>query len=291
MDSSGAEEWRELVSAPGAVTDKEIGEEAEGQDVVEPIEAGDGERLLADREKENQRKEQEEEKQCGAEELQEEERVAKERQDNLQVADHAVFGGTELELKVHDERERLLAATYRDQEKQRKDRAQARRERDGNNIYKPVQSDLDTNDDESCYIEIKNLVLIEKSVIHKKALEEWDRKEKLFASRVERKTNKVGNLKNEVYQLIGLFSVFQGVVLTAVSQSNLLHCNNRWSPILLSVLASIVTIAGVAQKLLQISSLEYTIYSENQALKVCVAIALNFLHVAKRLMCVHRLVN
>ncbi|KAG0601376.1 hypothetical protein M758_11G105800 [Ceratodon purpureus] len=118
-----------------------------------------------------------------------------------------------------------------------------------------------------CYEEIKNLLDIEKNPVYAKAQEEWSKKETLFTSRVERKKKKVANLKNEIYQLIGFFSVFQGVLLTAVSQSNLLHCNNPWSPIALSVVASVVTVAGVLQKLMQIRSLQKTIHSEEQALK------------------------
>ena len=118
---------------------------------------------------------------------------------------------------------------------------------------------------------MKNLVYIENSPIHKKALEDWKGKEKLFKLRVERKSSEVSSLKNEVYQLLGFFSVFQGVVLTAVAQSNLLHCNNQWSPITLSVLASVVTVCAIIQKLLQISSLLNIIHSEEKSLKVCVA--------------------
>lgn len=128
-----------------------------------------------------------------------------------------------------------------------------------------------------CYKEIKRLLKIEKSPIHAKALGEWSRKESLFTNRVERKKTKVSDLKNEIYQLIGFFSVFQGVLLTAVSQSNLLHCNNWWSPIILSAVASIVTIFGVVQKLLQIESFQKTIHSEEQSLKVCHHLALYML--------------
>lgn len=120
-----------------------------------------------------------------------------------------------------------------------------------------------------CYEEVKTLLMIERNPIYAKALEEWSRKEKLFTSRVERKKNQVANLKNEVYQLIGFFSVFQGVLLTAVSQANLLRCSNSWSPILLSVVASIATIGGVFLKSRVIKDLRRTITSEERALKVC----------------------
>lgn len=119
-----------------------------------------------------------------------------------------------------------------------------------------------------CYEEIKNLLWIENHPVHKRALEEWERKINLFTARVERKKKQSGDLRNEIYNLVGFFSVFQGVLLTAVSQSNLLHCNNAWSPISLSTLASVVTIAGVWQKFRVIEDLEKTIYKEGRALKV-----------------------
>ena len=118
------------------------------------------------------------------------------------------------------------------------------------------------------YHELKNLLWIEKNELHKKALEDWERKGKLLTAKVERKKKRSGNLRNEVYQLIGFFSVFQGVVLTAVSQSNLLHCNNLWCPIVLSGLASFVTLAGVRQKLDHISALDKTILAEEASLGV-----------------------
>jgi hypothetical protein len=118
------------------------------------------------------------------------------------------------------------------------------------------------------YSEIKRLLVIQQSPIHAKALEEWSKKETLFSTRVERKKQGVANVKSDVYQLLGIFSVFQGVLLTAVAQSSLLHCNNWWSPIALSLMASVVTISGVVQKLKRILEFQHTIHSEEQSLKV-----------------------
>ena len=119
------------------------------------------------------------------------------------------------------------------------------------------------------YTEIKRLLDIENNPVYVKALQEWSRKEALFSNRVERKKKIVSNLKNEIYQLIGFFSVFQGVILTAVAQSSLLHCRNLWSPISLSVLASAASISGVVHKLMQIQSFQTTIDLEDRTLKVC----------------------
>ncbi|KAG0621491.1 hypothetical protein M758_3G024500 [Ceratodon purpureus] len=165
-------------------------------------------------------------------------------------------------LRLYQEEENKSAKSYYKGEETKKKREAKKRE-----VEPLIEPTSKRPPKDLSFSEIKNLVFIENSPIHKKALEEWERKEKLFSSRVERKSTKVGNLKNEVYQLIGFFSVFQGVVLTAVSQSNLLHCNNKWYPISLSALASAVTIAAIAQKLYQISSFQETIYSEEASLK------------------------
>lgn len=99
------------------------------------------------------------------------------------------------------------------------------------------------------YQVVRNLVEIEDSRVHKKALEYWTSMETLSYDRVNKADQGIANGKNEIYQLIGFFTVFQGVLLTAVTGSNLLHCNNLWSPIFLSVLASGVSVVGVIQKL------------------------------------------
>lgn len=105
-------------------------------------------------------------------------------------------------------------------------------------------------------------------VLYKVALEHWEAKDKLFASRVEKKTKQSMSVRNEIYQLIGFYSVFQGVLLTAVAQSNLLHCNNWWSAFTLSALASFVTVFGVKQKFDTIWALEKTIATEDITRKV-----------------------
>lgn len=116
--------------------------------------------------------------------------------------------------------------------------------------------------------EIDNVLWIKRSRRHLVALEEWEKKDELFAQRVDRKRKQSLSVKNEIYQLIGFYSVFQGVLLTAVSQSNLLHCNNWWTAFSLSAFASVVCIAGVVQKFHTIWGWEKTIGSEDIARKV-----------------------
>ena len=107
-----------------------------------------------------------------------------------------------------------------------------------------------------------------KHLLYNEALVHWEAKDKLFATRVEKKTKQSLSVRNEIYQLVGFYSVFQGVLLTAVAQSNLLHCNNWWSVFTLSALASFVTVFGVKQKFETIWGLEKTIATEDITRKV-----------------------
>lgn len=128
----------------------------------------------------------------------------------------------------------------------------------------------DSDEERVCLakMEIDNIIWIRKTRRHKVALEEWMKKDELFAARSDRKRKQSLSVKNEIYQLLGFYSVFQGVLLTAVAQSSLLHCNNWWTAFSLSALASCVTIGGFIHKFWIIWSLEITIHTENISRKV-----------------------
>lgn len=120
--------------------------------------------------------------------------------------------------------------------------------------------------------EIRGLLWIEQegNELLARAYREWQRKDELFASRIDKKKKQSASLRNEIYQLIGFYSVFQGVLLTAVAQSNMLHCHNWWTAFSLSLFASIVTIAGVIQKFRAVLALEKTIRNEADARSECI---------------------
>ncbi|XP_024361952.1 uncharacterized protein [Physcomitrium patens] len=94
--------------------------------------------------------------------------------------------------------------------------------------------------------------------VYREALEEWDKKSIVVASSIERKTKQVESLKNEIYNLVGFYSVFQGVVFTAVAQGNehFFTCSKCFIAIVLSILASVVSFVGVWQKHQKIQYLE-----------------------------------
>jgi hypothetical protein len=118
------------------------------------------------------------------------------------------------------------------------------------------------------YQEIKRLLLIEGQPVLKKALDVWESKRENHVNYIDRTKSNVAEVKNEIYQLIGFFSVFQGVLLTAVAQASQLHCPTSWIPISLSLFASVVTIAGVIQKLGQIKDLHNIVHYVQQSQKV-----------------------
>ena len=79
-------------------------------------------------------------------------------------------------------------------------------------------------------------------------LADWENKYKESRQRIDRKESFILGVKNEIYNLIGFFSVFQGVVLTTVSQASALTCYNWWGPFALSLLCSIATLFGIFSK-------------------------------------------
>ncbi|KAH9566719.1 hypothetical protein CY35_04G143800 [Sphagnum magellanicum] len=98
-------------------------------------------------------------------------------------------------------------------------------------------------------IEAERLLEIDSVPKLKRILKEWEKRFEVSSLRIEKKSTRSINAKNELYQLIGFYSVFQGVVLTAVAQTNLIQCQQSWGPVSLSLLASIATIVSVYIKL------------------------------------------
>lgn len=122
---------------------------------------------------------------------------------------------------------------------------------------------------------IRNLLWIEQHPVYKKALAEWEGEENLFASRIARKLDRRRALQNDVYQMIGFYSVFQGVLLTASSQSSYLRCRNVGLPIALSAFASFGTLMHIRRKLEVSLELQKTIISEDFFLKVLRSLCLS----------------
>jgi hypothetical protein len=121
---------------------------------------------------------------------------------------------------------------------------------------------------------IRNLLLIKdptdnKTKELKVALEEWRSDAEMFGKRVDKKQKEVRNIANEIYQVVGFYSAFQALLLGAVAQSNLLHCNDLGFPLALSALATFVAVVGIGQKSWNILQCNMLIRSEDATRQVC----------------------
>lgn len=90
---------------------------------------------------------------------------------------------------------------------------------------------------------------IEEHPVLKLMLKDMENQAAAIARKIERKETRTFVVKNEIYQLLTFFVVFQGVVLTAVAQASTLKCRHWWAPFTLSLIASAMTFVGVYQKL------------------------------------------
>ncbi len=102
----------------------------------------------------------------------------------------------------------------------------------------------------------------------KYAYDIWQTREAQLKKRVANHESQVSNLTNEIYQLLGFASAFQGLLLTAVAQASQLKCHNVGIPLALSLFATVVTLAGVWQKKGIITELKRTLSTEDLVRKV-----------------------
>ncbi|CAM6025814.1 unnamed protein product [Sphagnum balticum] len=100
------------------------------------------------------------------------------------------------------------------------------------------------------------------------ALQDWERSLEEYKKHVDTYKKDRDVLRNEIYQGVGFFSAFQGLLLTAVAQSTLLSCKNLIFPFLLSAIATFTTVALVLQKYSVINNLESRISVEEPAQQV-----------------------
>ncbi|KAH8938533.1 hypothetical protein BDL97_16G088600 [Sphagnum fallax] len=99
-------------------------------------------------------------------------------------------------------------------------------------------------------------------------LDDWEKQFKVARDRIETKTSGTNNAENDLYPWIGLFSVFQGVVLTAVAQSSTFGCRQSWAPASLSIIASLVTVVSVHFKLINYNDLKANLLKEISQSKI-----------------------
>ncbi|KAG0626210.1 hypothetical protein M758_2G111200 [Ceratodon purpureus] len=93
-------------------------------------------------------------------------------------------------------------------------------------------------------------IVSEQGKVVKYALERWDDTYKLQIGRAEQKRIRVIDAKTELYRMVSLYILFQGVVLTTVVKASNLKCHNSFAPALFSALVYIAAIFGLRDRLL-----------------------------------------
>lgn len=122
---------------------------------------------------------------------------------------------------------------------------------------------------------LKNLVWIQDNRYPREALAEWERRFKVDNQSARQRENRCQDLTNQMYNLVGFFSVFQGVVLTAVTQLTVSTqpprplCGKVWFPVLLSGLAAIATSVGICLKFKDLYEQKLFLRIDKLACRVC----------------------
>jgi hypothetical protein len=83
----------------------------------------------------------------------------------------------------------------------------------------------------------------------KVAFEHASNQRTMLENQIHKREEEMRSVKNEIYQVVGFFSAFQGLLITAAAQSNLLHCNNVGFILALSAFATAVAVFGIWQKI------------------------------------------
>lgn len=96
----------------------------------------------------------------------------------------------------------------------------------------------------------------------------WTKKAKVSAGRLDAYRTNLASSTNQLIQLIGLFIVFQGVLLTACVQSARLTCKTYWFPLTLNIIATFCAAAGIWAKFKEIIVFEKLEDEFNQEHKV-----------------------
>ncbi|XP_024371984.1 uncharacterized protein [Physcomitrium patens] len=116
--------------------------------------------------------------------------------------------------------------------------------------------------------EANRLAEIEATPRLRTILKEWEQNFNYSWGKIENEENKCNRHRSEIHQLIGYFSVFQGVVLTAVAHTSSLSCQTWWIPFTLSSLACLATLWAVTQKLRSLFFLKCILEKDRQQSQV-----------------------
>ncbi|KAG0581236.1 hypothetical protein KC19_4G235400 [Ceratodon purpureus] len=115
---------------------------------------------------------------------------------------------------------------------------------------------------------VDNLVWIKENSYYREALEDCKERKKSLGEKLDRREKRVEELTNQIYNVVGFFSVFQGVILTAVTQLTQSTqpprplCGKVWFPVVLSGLAAIAAAFGIGLKYRHLNSIDKLIHNE-----------------------------
>ncbi|MCO5608344.1 hypothetical protein L7F22_062552 [Adiantum nelumboides] len=91
------------------------------------------------------------------------------------------------------------------------------------------------------------------NIEHRVTLDDWTKQHETSERHLIRKQSNCSSARSDLYQILGLFFVFQGVILTAVAQANMLKCHNWILPFFLCLIASVAAFGACLQKLKELS--------------------------------------
>ncbi|KAH7284358.1 hypothetical protein KP509_34G050900 [Ceratopteris richardii] len=78
----------------------------------------------------------------------------------------------------------------------------------------------------------------------------WETDQKAFDKRLQDEEDELRSVRDGIYKVIGMYTMFQGVIFMAVSQSSLLNCALAWCPGSLCAAVYLATIIVVVQRLM-----------------------------------------
>lgn len=125
----------------------------------------------------------------------------------------------------------------------------------------------------------QKLLEIERSVEHKLILQNWNAQLIASSNNLARQLRSLNSSKSELYQILGFFFVFEGVIISAVLQSSSIRCRNVWLILALSAIVSVATFFACIQKLKQIAKAQRNYWTEKA---VCSALFNSIEHLKER---------
>ncbi|KAI5070723.1 hypothetical protein GOP47_0015066 [Adiantum capillus-veneris] len=100
------------------------------------------------------------------------------------------------------------------------------------------------------------LLGLHESAAHNGQVQAWEADIKAFETLKADYEDELRRVRSEAYQVATMYAVFQGVILTAISQRTLLTCSLSWSPASISISASVAAFLVIADKLKSIGEVE-----------------------------------